>query len=161
MRKLESRSKINSYLVRSLRAIKISIPPFLLNLDYVKDLTLYLILRETVQRLEGNCKNLSALEIDCLASSGTEQDLLTALLVTLCVSIILTSINSFFLRRKFFKTNFWRSIVFGLISPLLPAIYHIRLSQMRLELKRQKSGLSSIELRKKSKQIETLLNSIQ
>ena len=90
----ERRGKIYFYLVSSLRAIQASVSPFLLNLDYAKDLILYLILREAVKRLERNCKNISALGFDCLAASGTEQDLLLALLVTFSVSIILTSINS-------------------------------------------------------------------
>ena len=157
----EVRGKIYFYLVSSMRAIQASVSPFLLNLDYAKDLILYLILQETVQRLEGNCKKLSALGVDCLAASGTEQDLLTALLVTFCVSIILTSINSFFMRKRFFKTNFGLNFVFGFISPLLPAVYHIRLSQMRLELNKPKTKLSKEDFRRKAEQIETLSNSVQ
>merc|ERR1719295_972697 len=158
MRELETRGKIFFLLVSFLRAVQKSVSPFLLMLDYVKDLVLYLILRETVQRLEGNCENLGT---ECLAASGTEQDLMTALLVTFCVSIILTSINSYFLRKRFFKTNFWLNFVFGFVSPLLPAVFHIRLSQMRLELDRQKTKLSNDTLIKQNKNMETLSNSIQ
>merc|ERR1719237_49842 len=122
---------------------------------------MYLILRETVKRLEVNCKNLTDLGIDCLAASGTEQDLLLALLVTFCVSIILTSINSYFLRKRFFKTNFGLNFVFCFISPLLPAVYHIRLSQMRLELNKPKTKISKEDFRRKAEQIETLSNSVQ
>merc|ERR1719264_2081629 len=157
----ELRGKIYFYLVSSLRAIQASVSPFLLNLDYAKDLVMYLILKETVHRLEGNCKNISALGIDCLAASGTEQDLLLALFVTFCVSIILTSINSYFLRTRFFKTNFGLNFVFGFVSPLLPAVYHIRLSQMRLELNKPKTKLSKEDFRRKTDQIETLSNSVQ
>merc|ERR1719209_1739746 len=141
------RDKTYFYLVSFLRAVQASVSPFLLNLDYTKDLILYLILKETVQRLEGNCKNISDLGFDCLAASGTEQDLLTALLVTFCVSIILTSINSYFLRKRFFKTNAWLNFVFGFVSPLLPAVFYIRLSQMTLELNKQKSKLSKDDFR--------------
>ena len=157
----EVRGKIYFYPVSSMRAIQASVSPFLLNLDYAKDLIMYLILKETVQRLEGNCKSLSDLGFDCLAASGTEQDLLLALLVTFSVSIILTSINSYFLRKRFFETNFWLSFVFIFVSPLLPAVYHIRLSQMRLELNKQKTKLSKDDFRRKTDQIETLSNSVQ
>merc|ERR1719367_714349 len=105
-------------------------------------------------RIEDNC----SLGVECLAASGVEHDLLAALLITFCVSIILTSINSFFLRKRFFKTTFWLNFVFAFISPLLPAIYHIQLSQMRLELDRQKSKLSNDNFRRKSKNLETISN---
>merc|ERR1719264_103068 len=157
----EVRGKIYFYLVSSMRAIQASVSPFLLNLDYAKDLIMYLILKETVKRLEGNCKNLTDLGFDCLAASGTEQDLLLALLVIFCVSIILTSINSYFLRTRFFKTNFGLNFVFCFVSPLLPAVYHIRLSQMRLELNKPKTKLSKEDFRRKVEQIETLSNSVQ
>ena len=64
---LETRWKIYVYLW----AVNNSVSPFLLNLDYVKDLVLYLILKETVQRQDENCMKLSDLGIDCLAASGT------------------------------------------------------------------------------------------
>merc|ERR1719339_898313 len=114
VRGLEMKGKINFALVSFLRAIQTSVSPYLFMLDFVKDLILYLILREAVQRLEGSCNG-----IGCLAASGTELDLLTALLITFCISIILTSINSFVVRKKFFKTNFWLNFVLGFISPLL------------------------------------------
>jgi len=114
-----------------------------------------------VQRLEENCKNISALGFNCLAASGTEQDLLAALLVTFCVSIILTSINSFFLRKRFFKTNRWLNLVYVFVSPLLPAIFYIRLSQMRIELNRKKSKLTKDDFRRKAEQIDILSNSVQ
>ena len=161
VRGLETRGKPYFFMARSLRALKNSVSPFLLVFDYVKDMVLYLILKETVQRLEVNCKHLSALGIDCLVASGAEQDLLTGLLITFCISIILTSINSFYLRKRFFNTNFWLNFVFGLVSPLLPAIYHIRLNQMKLELDSQKTKLCKDALRRKEKEIETLSNSIQ
>merc|ERR1719264_2459255 len=161
LEEFELGGKICFYLVSSLRALQASVSPFLLNLDYAKDLIMYLILKETVKRLEGNCKNLTDLGFDCLAASGTEQDLLLALLITFCVSIILTSINSYFLRKRFFKTNFGLNFVFCFVSPLLPAVYHIRLSQMRLELNKPKTKLSKDNFRRKAKQIETLSNSVQ
>jgi len=156
VRRLEMKGKIYFALVSFLRAIQTSISPYLFMLDFVKDLILYLILKEAVQRLEGSCNG-----IGCLAASGTELDLLTALLITFCISIVITSINSFVLRKRFFKTTFWLNFVFGFVSPLLPAIYHIRLSQMTLELDRQKTKLSKNDLKRKAKQIETLSNSVQ
>ena len=133
-----------------LRAMKTTISPFLLNLDYFKDLVLFFILRETVNRIDVN-----------LAASGTEHDLILALLITFCVSIILTSINSFFLRKRFFKTNFWLNFVFGFASPLLPAVYHIQLTQMKHRTANQKGKVNKEELKRKEKRNETLINSLQ
>ena len=97
-----------------------------------------------------------------IAASGTEHDLILALLVTFCVSIILTSINSFFLRNRFFKTNrCWLDLIFAIIAPFLPAIYDIQLSQMRLKLEQQKRALKDNCLQRQSREIETLSNSVQ
>ena len=63
---LETNSKVCRSLLIFLRAIQTSISPFLLNLDYVKDLSLYLILRETLIRIEENCSG----GVECLAASG-------------------------------------------------------------------------------------------
>ena len=153
------RSMLGFVLVNFLRAIVISLPPFLLILDYFKDLVLYLILSQAMQRLEGNCNHLSSLGMECLATSGTEQDLLTAFLVTVCVSIILTSLDSFFVRKRFFRTNFWLSCVLAIVSPLLPVIYHFQLSQMRPELEKEKIKFSNDLIRTNDKKIETLSNS--
>ena len=158
---LEIRGKLYFFLICSLRALQTSVFPFLIMLDYVKDLILYLILRETVQRLERGCKQLSPFGIECLAASGTEQDILRALLVTFSISIILTSINSFFLRKQFFKASRWLNIFFAFISPLLPAIYHIQMSQRGFELDRQKTKLSNDDLKRTDNVRETLSNSIQ
>ena len=133
--KLETKGKVCRFLLSSLRAIQTSISPFLFNLDYLKDIILCLILRETVRRMEEICVQK---DFECLAASEVEKDILTAILITFCVSIALTSIDSFFLRKRFFKTNIWLDMVFGFLSPVLPAIYHFRLSQMRFQLDRQK-----------------------
>merc|ERR1711962_597026 len=154
---LETNSNVCRSLLIFLRAVQTSISPFLLNLDYVKDLALYLILRETVIRIEENC----SLAAECLAASGTEHDLLTALLITFCVSIFLTSINSFFLRKRFFKTNHCLDLVFAVIAPFLPAVYHIQLSQMRNKHDKDKRGLDREAIQKTTKDIETLSNSVQ
>ena len=148
---LETKGKVYSFILIAFRAFKTSITPFILNLDYVKDLVLYLILQETILRMEE----------DNLAASATELDLIVALLFIFCVSIILTSINSYFLRKRFFKTNFWLSLVLGLLSPLLPAVYHIQLSHLTRQYKKEKSKLSKYALKKKIKNIETLANSLQ
>merc|ERR1719318_2241687 len=95
-----------------------------------------------------------------IAASGTEHDLILALLIIFCVSIILTSINSFFLRNRFFKTNRWLDLIFAPFAPLLPALYHIQLSQMRVKLDKQKRVLKRTCLRRKTKEIETLSNSV-
>ena len=155
---LESKRKVLHFFLCSLRAIKTSIPPLLLNFDYLKDIVTYLILRETVQQIEENCGELG---FDCLAASGTEKDILTALLVTFCVSITLTSINSFFLRGRFFKTTFWLNLFFVFLSPVLHAIYHFRLDQMKLELEKQKANLNKIFFMRKANRIEKLSSDVQ
>ena len=147
---LENKGIVFIFLARSVWAFRTSISPFLLNLDYVKDLALFFILRETVNRIDSN-----------LAASGTEHDILMALLIIFCTSIILTSINSFFLRKRFFRTNNWLHFVFGVFAPLLPAIYHIRLSQMRLKLEQQKHRVNNAVLQRKNKYIESISNSVQ
>ena len=96
-----------------------------------------------------------------MGTSGTEKDILIAFLITFCISIALTSIDSFFLRKRFFKTNIWVDMVFGFLSPVLPAIYHFRLSQMRFQLDRQKSKASKDALMKKIRSIEKLSDSVQ
>ena len=161
VRKLDTKSKRYSLLVSFFRALQTSLSPFLLILDYLKDLILYLILRETVQRLQQNCKHLSALGFDCFSASGSEQDILTALFIIFCISLILTSINSFYLRKRLFKTSFWLNLIFCIVSPLLPAIYHIQLSQISLKLDRQKIKLSNHDLIRRNKKIDTISNSIQ
>ena len=100
LKELESKGKVHSFLLSFLRILQASLSPFFLNFDSVKDLTLYLILRDTVKRIEENCDQVG---LDCLAASGIEKDILTALLVTLCLSIALTSIDSFFMRKSFFQ----------------------------------------------------------
>ena len=126
MRELEAKGKVYQIIIGFLWALQTSISPFLLNLDYVKDLVLYLILRETVLRIEKTCEQL---RFDCLAASGTEQDLLLALLIIFCISIFSTSAMSFFERKQFFKTNRWLDILFCCVSPLLPGIYHFKVNR--------------------------------
>ena len=155
---LETKGKAYYFLISFLRAIQTSISPFLLNLDFVKDFILYLILRETVRRIEENCDDIG---FGCLAASGIEKDILTALLVTFCVSIALTSIDSFFLRKRFFKTNFWLDLIFAIISPLLPALYHFQVSKMKSKLDKQKSKLNKTVLIKRASSIEKLSSAIQ
>ena len=156
--KLETKGKVYQFLLSSLRIIKTSISPFFMNFDILKDIILYLMLNETVKRIEENCNQIS---LDCLAASGTEKDILKALLVTFCVSIALTSIDSFFLRKRFFKTNFLLDLIFAVLAPGLPAIYHFRLSQIRFKLQKQRSNLGNDVLIKKISQIEKLSNTVQ
>ena len=155
---LETKGKVYQFLLSFLRAIQTSIPSFLVNLDFLKDFILYLILRETVRRVEENCVQLG---FDCLSASGTEKDILTVLLITFCVSVTLTSIDSFFLRKRFFRTNYWLDLIFVVLSPILPAIYQFRLSQMNLNLAKQKSKPKKFMLREKASCIEKLSNSLQ
>ena len=155
---LENKHKIYHFLLSVLRAIEISLPAFFLHLDYLKDIVLYLILRETVRRIEKNCGQVG---FDCLAASGTEKDILLALLITFCVSIALTSIDSFLLRKRFFKTNIWLDLVFGVFSPVLPAIYYFCLNQMQLKLERQKSKLSRDVLIRNTSMVKKLSSSVQ
>ena len=155
----ETKGNVYAFVATTLRAIQASLSPFLLNLDYLKDIILFLILSETVKRIEENC----VFGLSCLSASGTEKDIVTALLITFCVSITSTSIYSFSLRKRFFKTNFWLDLIFVILSPVLPAIYHFRLNQMRFELDKQKLDLQVNRdvLIKKANKIEKLLNSAQ
>ena len=158
IKELEIKGQVYAFLLSFLRAVQTSIPSFLFSLDYLKDIILYLILRETVGRIEESCVQR---EYDCLAASGTEKDILTALLVKFCVSITHTSIDSFFLRKKFFKTSFWLDLIFAVLSPILPAIYHFRLNQMNLKLEKQKSKLNKDIFIRKASSLENLSNSVQ
>ena len=63
-------------------------------------MVLYLIVDSTLERLDAGCKDS---HFDCLAASEVERDLVTALLVTFCLSLILTSLNSYHMRKRFFK----------------------------------------------------------
>ena len=153
----ENRGRILAFLMSSIRAVQTSISPFFLYLDYLKDVIFYLILRETVRRLEEVC---TAQHFDCLAVSGTENDILTALMITICVSITLTSISAFVLRKRFFKTNFLLDLLFVVLSPILPVIYHIRLSQMFRNLNKQKTKLYKHSLLSRTKNIEALAKSL-
>ena len=157
---LETKGKVYHFILNSVRAIQTSRHPFLLNLDYVKDIILYLILRETLKRMEENCVELG---LECLAASGIENDIVTALLITLCVSITLTSIDSFSLRKNFFKSNLWLDLIFAVLSPVLPAIYHFRLNQMSFKLDEEKSQhvTNKAALIRKARKIENLSNSLQ
>ena len=160
LRELETKGKVYHFLLRSMRVIQNSLSSFFLNLDFMKDIITYLILSETVKQIEQNCDDTFQGSV-CLAASGTEKDILTALLVTFCVSIILSSIDSFFLRTRFFKTNFWLDLIFGVLSPVLPAIFNFRLGQMTSEVDKERSKLSKDALMKKIRSIENLSNSVQ
>ena len=126
----------------------------------MKDIILYLMLKETVNQIEEKCDQIFV-EYDCLAASGSEKDILTALLITFCVSITISSINSFFQRKRFFKTSFWLDSIFAVLSPFLPAIYHFRLSQIRFKLNEQRSKLGKDVIIKETRRIENLTNSLQ
>ena len=97
------------------------------------------------------------------AATGIENDIVTALLITFCVSITLTSIDSFSLRKSFFKTNLWLNLIFAVLSPVLPAIYHFRLSQMSFKLDKHKPQpvTDKAALIRKAREIENLSNSLQ
>ena len=110
----EMKGGISSYLVYFLRAVVTSVSPFLYIFDYAKDILLYLIADSTLERLDAGCKDAN---FDCLAASGVERDLVTALLVTFCFSFILTSLNSYHMRKRFFKTNRCLDLLFLLCLP--------------------------------------------
>ena len=155
MKRLMMRSKVCFVLISFFQAVLASVSPFLFIIDYVKDLVLYLILRGTVVRLEEVCKQLPS-DLRCLPASPAEQDLLNALLVTFCVSITLTSLNAFYIRKRFFKTNYFLNIVFGMVSPLLPSVYHFRLCQLSQNLDRPTKKLTHIDNQEKAEKIENL-----
>ena len=111
---VELKGGVCSYLVSFSRAVVASVSPFLLIFYHSKDLILYLIVDNTLDGLDKGCKNT---QVDCLAASGVERDLVTALLVTFCLSVVLTSLNSYHMRKRFFKTNCCLDLLFFLCLP--------------------------------------------
>ena len=139
----ESKGGNFSFIMPILRTIVTSIFPFFFFLDYVKDLVVYPLVRDTVKRLDEGCKNVSALGFSCLATSGVEKHLLNALLVAIILSIIATSLFAFFNRKVFFKTNRLLDALFFICAPLLPAIYHIHVSLRQHRLDKKKKVISN------------------
>ena len=152
----EKKSKTFSVFVSFLRAVIASVSPFLLIFDYTKDLVLYLIVAGTLDRLDEGCKDT---QFDCMAASGVERDLITALLVTFCLSLIITSLNSYHIRKRFFKTNCCLDLLFFIVSPLLPAVY--RISHARMESKNRNKTLSNSDYQQRMKAKEKNFHSIQ
>ena len=106
---VETKGRVCFVIVSFFRAVVASVSPFLLIFDYVKDLVLYLIVDNTLDQLDEGCNDAP---FDCLAASGVERDLVTALLLTYCLSFILTSLNSYHMRKRFFKTNHCLDLLF-------------------------------------------------
>ena len=156
MEMAEIKGGIYSYFVSFLRAMVTSVSPFLLIFDYAKELVLYLIVDNTLEQLNTGCKDT---HFDCLAASEVERDLVTALLATFCFSLILTSLNSYHMRKRFFKTNRCLDLLFFFVSPLLPAVYHI--SQARTELETKKSTLTNKEYQQRKETAEKNFHSNQ
>ena len=152
----EMKGGIYSHFVSFLRAVVASVYPFLLVFDYAKDIVLYLIVDNALERLDAGCKDT---HFDCLAASGVERDLVTALLITFCLSLILNSLNSYHMRKRFFKTNRCLDLLFFFVSPLLPAVYHI--SQARMELETKKSTLTNKEFQQRKETEAKNFHSIQ
>ena len=150
----ESKGGDCSFIVPVLRTIMTSAFPFFFFLDHVKDLVLYPLLRDTVERLDEGCKNISDLGFSCLAASGTEQDLLIILLAAIIVSIIATSLYSFFSRSFFFKTTIFLDALLFVCSPLLPAIYHIHVALRQHNLEQKKKQVGNLEYQQEMETIE-------
>merc|ERR1712012_151614 len=63
------------------------------------------------------------------------------------------------MRKRFFKTNHCLDLLFFLVSPLLPAVYHI--SQAKMELETKKSALTNSEYQQRKETEEKNFHSIQ
>ena len=96
---LKTKLKLFSVSIALLKGIKLTCHPSLLFLDYIKAVVLYRLLNGTVQRLYEGCTNSS---FGCLAVSAAEENLLLALLVSLSVSIITTTLLSLQYRNQCF-----------------------------------------------------------
>ena len=158
--RIESKGGIYFVLVSFLRAVVASVSPFLLFFDYEKDIVLYLILSSTLEGLDQGCQESSTQGTSaCLAASGVERDLITALLITFCLSLSITSLNAYHKRKRFFKTNRFLDVLFLFLSPLLPAVYQINQARMELEIKT--SSLRNDERQKRKETAEKNFHSIQ
>ena len=155
----KDKSKVFSIILAVLNTSVTTFSPYILFLDYVKDLVLFLILDGTVRRLKLACE--TAFGSSCLAATPIEEYLLFGLLATLCVSIILTSVNSFHRRHHFFATNFFLDIFLFVISPLLPALFHIHVALLKNDLRKNKKRMSNKEYQKEQENIANLVEVMQ
>lgn len=159
--RLEKNGRTFSILYLFLCAISVSVSPYLFFLDFVKDILLYLILRDTVHRLKDGCQQLLIQGYSCIHASGAEGDLLTALLVTLSLSIICTSMMLYHQRKKFFRTSYALSFVLFIISPLLPALYHFHVFWQSHDLERKRKAIPNEDYQKEKRSITEQTNLIQ
>jgi len=152
----ESAGCVFYFLIPILRTIMTSIFPLFFFLDYVKDLVLYPLVRDTVKRLDGGCKNISALGFSCLAASDTEVDILNTFLIAISLSIIATSLFAFSKRKEFFKSSPLLDAFLFISSPLLPAIYHIHVALCHHKLQKKKKKISNFEYQEEMLKIQHL-----
>ena len=148
------------FIIQILRKIRISVFPLFFFLDYVKDLVLYPLVKDTVKRLDAGCRNISALGFNCLAASTTEEDLLAALLTAICLSIIITSLFAFANRKMFVKTSPLLDVFLFIFSPLLPAVFHIHVGLRNEKLEKKRKQMSNLEYQEEMLEIERLTDVI-
>ena len=158
--KVQKKNKFCFAFIYIFQILASCVSPFILFLDYVKDPLLLLILRSTVQRLEEGCDSLFFAR-SCLAASQAEKNLLDALLVTLSVSILTTSIHAFHQRNHFFKRNYFFDFVLFISSPLLPAIYHWQIVSISKTLESEKKSMTIAEYEKRKHHLAKLTDIIQ
>ena len=157
LKELEGRGKIGFVCFFILNTLLSCISPFFIYLDNVKDFALLLILRGTVQRQHLVCPDLGS----CHDASQAEKNLLDALLVTVSVSLVTTSLHAFHHRRHFFATNPVLDIVLFVSSPLLPGIYHMQLAAVSHALERERKDITNLEYQSRKQHIEKLTDIIQ
>ena len=155
MTDFENRNKVGFVCFSILRTLTSYVSPFLMFLDNVKDLALNLILRGTVQRQESACPELSDLG-SCLAASQAEKNLLDALLATLSLSMVSTSLHAYHQRYHFFVTNRLFDIILFLSSPFLPAVYHMQVAKISQSLEQEKKNITNLEYRSRKQKIAKL-----
>ena len=157
LEELENKNSAGLTLVAFGKSVQSSIPPYLIFLDMTKDIVLYKILSGTIERLAEGCEDLST----CLAATPAEENLLTAMLVVFIISLVLTSLHTWYQRHHFFKTSPLFSFVLFVASPLLPAVYHLKIATNSQTLEKKKKSISIKEDQDKKKKNEKLRDIVQ
>merc|ERR1719193_3021934 len=162
MEQVQGKNKFWFACISIIQTLSSCVSPFLLFLDYVKDPIVLLILRGTVERLEEGCDSLYISSSgSCLAASQAEKNLLDALLITLSVSIVTTSLHAFHQRNHFFKTNRFFDFILFISSPLLPAIYHLQIVSKSQTLETEKKSMVITEHQNRKQHLAKLTEVLQ
>ena len=156
----ESRDKCFSLLSSVCQTLKTCMSPFLLYFDYFKDFSIYFIVKGTIDRLDHICDHISDNQ-PCLTVSEVEKNILNTLLVTLIVSVVCSCLHLFHRRHHFFVTNYFFNFVLFILSPFLPAIYHMHVGSMSQTLKKERKSIPNTVYQKREQHIAKLRDILQ